>query len=59
MYFVAFDVETGRIIGFYNITVNTNIPENTIAITEEQWQQALENSDKWIVENGQLAAVLE
>lgn len=40
---VHYDNETKKVLGFYpEDVVYTNIPEPTIKITKEQWQQALE-----------------
>ncbi len=40
----------GKIIGFYHDSVNSNIPASTIQITDEEWQDAMSNQGKWLVD---------
>jgi len=47
-----YDDETGAILGFYADDVHDFIPEPSIVLSEEQWQEALTTSK--IVENGNL-----
>jgi hypothetical protein len=42
MKYAAFDQE-GNITGFYTPEIHSNIPSNTIEITDEQWQDCLSN----------------
>ena len=50
MKYAAYDLQTGQIIGFYTPEINPYIPESSIEITDEQWQEILNNQSKWIVD---------
>ncbi len=52
-YYAQYDLQ-GNIIGFYVDDIHDNIPDNTIKITEHQWQDCLQNPGKWVVANGSL-----
>ncbi|BBD60595.1 hypothetical protein NIES2109_33940 [Nostoc sp. HK-01] len=59
MYFVDFDVDTKKIIGFYNDKINHSIPESAIPITDEQWQEFSISPEKYILENGEIILSLD
>ena len=44
MKYVKYDINTGKILGYYSKEIHDTIPENTIEITDEQWRNALKNS---------------
>lgn len=43
---------SGNIVGFYNTAINTSIPTDSIVITPEQWQLALQNPGEYIISGG-------
>ena len=44
MYYANYEETTGQILGFYDDEIHTEIPEPSIALTDEQWEQAIEGS---------------
>ena len=46
--------QDGNIIGFYLDTIHSNIPPNTIKITQNEWIDCISNQGKWIVIKGKL-----
>ena len=44
MYLMNYDVNTGDILGFYIKSINENIPEPTIEITEEKHNFYMDNN---------------
>lgn len=55
--FYANSDENGNINGFYNDDIHTpeQIPTTAIKITEAQWQDAVANQGKYIIQTGALA----
>ena len=47
--FAEYD-QNGHIVGFYAPEIHTNIPEKTIEITTEQWQDCIDNQGKWMID---------
>jgi glycerophosphoryl diester phosphodiesterase len=45
MKYLQYD-ENGKILAFYAPEIHKNIPPNTIEITDEKWQECLENQHK-------------
>lgn len=41
MKYVNYNKDTNKIVGYYDDNIHTNIPEPNIAISNEQWQEAL------------------
>ena len=56
-YFADSD-NAGKITAFYNNSINSNIPESAIALTDEEWQDCINNPGKWIVDKETLQLVL-
>lgn len=46
--------ENGNIIGFYDDRIHSEVPPNSISITDIQWRDCINNPGKWIVVNGEL-----
>jgi nitrite reductase/ring-hydroxylating ferredoxin subunit len=51
--YAAFD-GAGQIVGFYDDDIHPSIPEASIAITDEQWQDCIAHQGKWQVAAGEL-----
>jgi hypothetical protein len=47
---------SGNIIAFYDDAIHTNIPEQSVEITDNQWQDCLANPGKNIVSGGVFAS---
>jgi hypothetical protein len=46
--------DNGEISGFYRDDIHTVIPENTIEITAEQWEDCLTSHYKYLIVDGEL-----
>ncbi len=48
MKYVHYDKETGKLIGYYDDVIHQVIPKPNIQITEEQWQEAIDNGYNYV-----------
>jgi hypothetical protein len=48
MKYVNYEKTTGKILGYYDDTIHQNIPKPNIQITDEQWQNAINNNYNYI-----------
>ena len=48
MKYAHYDINTGKLLGFYDDTIHKKIPIPNIQITEEQWQEAISNNYNYV-----------
>ena len=52
MKYCHYEKESGKILGYYDKEIHEKIPEPSIELTEEQWQNAVNNNHNCIDEAG-------
>ena len=52
MKYCHYEQNTGKILGYYDKEIHSEIPEPSIEISEEQWQHAISNNHNKIEEDG-------
>ena len=52
MKYCHYEKESGKILGYYDKEIHEKIPEPSIELTEEQWQNAINNNHNCIDETG-------
>jgi len=48
MKYAHYNKKTGKLIGYFDDTIHQTIPEPNIQITEEQWQEAIDNGYNYV-----------
>ena len=52
MKYCHYEKESGKILGYYDKEIHAEIPSPAIEITDEVWQNAINNSHNCVNENG-------
>ena len=52
MKYCHYEKESGKILGYYDKEIHTEIPSPSIEISDEIWQNAINNSHNCVNENG-------
>lgn len=50
MHYASYDLNSGKIIGLYDDNINTNIPEDAVQITDNEWENFLSNQRHWKID---------
>ena len=52
MKYVHYEKESGKILGYYDKEIHAEIPHPAVEITDEVWQNAINNSHNCVNESG-------